>query len=250
MFFLRILRVPSWLIIRGICPGMKLVMTFLKQVWPIVWKDIISEVRTKEVLMSMCFFAFLVLIIFNFAFVTNVGQDHGVLSGMLWVAFMFSGLLGLNQTFGSEKDRGSLQGLFLCPVSPTVIYIGKVVSNFCFMAIMELLILILFVILFRVNLWPVLSSLSLILFLGTLGFVFVGTMFSAMSVNAKAREIVLTVILFPIVVPLIIAAVKATEHVLAGRAFAEISGWINILLAFDLVFFLLSYGTFGFVIEE
>lgn len=225
-------------------------MMFLKQVWPIVWKDILSEVRTREVLLSMCFFAFLVLIILNFAFGTNIGQDYGVLSGMLWVAFVFSGLLGLNQTFGSEKDRGSLQGLFLCPVSPTVIYVGKVISNFCFMALMEWLILMLFAILFRINLWPLLPSLSLILFLGTLGFVFVGTMFSAMSVNAKAREIVLTVILFPVVVPLMIAAVKATEKLLAGQRFADISGWVNILLAFDLVFFLLSYGTFGFVIEE
>ncbi len=93
-------------------------MTFFKRVWPIVWKDMISELRTKEVLVSMCFFAFLVLIIFNFAFFTGIGEVKGILSGMLWVAFIFSGLLGLNQTFGSEKDRVSLQGLLLCPVNP------------------------------------------------------------------------------------------------------------------------------------
>lgn len=225
-------------------------MNFLKKVWPIVWKDIISEIRTKEVLLSMCFFAFLVLIIFNFAFFTGSGEDRGVLSGMLWVAFMFSGLLGLNQTFGAEKDRGSLQGLLLCPVDRTVIYVGKVTSNFCFMIIMEVLILILFSIFFRVNLWPVLPSLTLVILLGTLGFVFVGSMFSAMSVNAKAREMVLTVILFPIVVPLVIAAVKATAQVLDGKTLTDISGWLRILIAFDLVFFLLSYGTFGFVVEE
>lgn len=225
-------------------------MHFLKKVWPIVWKDIISEIRTKEVLLSMCFFAFLVLIIFNFAFFTGSGEDRGVLSGMLWVAFMFSGLLGLNQTFGAEKDRGSLQGLFLCPVNRTVIYVGKVMSNFCFMAIMEIFILVLFSIFFRVKLWPLLPSLSLIILLGTLGFVFVGAMFSAMSVNAKAREMVLTVILFPIVVPLVIASVKATALVFEGKVLADISGWLRILIAFDLVFFLLSYGTFGFVVEE
>ncbi len=225
-------------------------MNFLKQVWPIVWKELLSEIRTKEVLISMCFFAFLVLIIFNFAFFSTVGNSNGVLSGMLWVAFMFSGLLGLNQSFGSEKDRGSLQGLFLCPVDRTVIYVGKTISNFCFMLIMEILIVLLFAILFRVRLLPILPLFSLIILLGTLGFVFVGTMFSAMAVNAQAREIVLTIILFPIVVPLTIAAVKATELIFNGRGLSDISGWLKILIAFDLIFFLLSYGTFGFVIEE
>jgi len=225
-------------------------MTFFKKVWPIVWKDMISELRTKEVLISMCFFAFLVLIIFNFAFFTGIGEMKGILSGMLWVAFIFSGLLGLNQTFGSEKDRGSLQGLFLCPVSRAAIYVGKVIGNFLFMSIMEILILVLFAILFRVKLWGILTPLALIIFLGTLGFVFVGTIFSAMSVNAKAREILLTIILFPIIVPLIIASVKATEKIFAGRPLVEISGWFRILIAFDIIFFLVSYGTFDFVVEE
>ena len=116
-------------------------------------------IRTKEVLLSMCFFSFLVLIIFNFAFFTGSGENRDVLSGMLWVAFLFSGLLGLNQTFGAEKDRGSLQGLLLCPVNRTVIYVGKVISNLCFMTCMEVLMLILFGIFFRVNLWPLLPSL-------------------------------------------------------------------------------------------
>ena len=225
-------------------------MNFLKQIWPIVWKELLSEIRTKEVLISMCFFAFLVLIIFNFAFFSSTGNSSGVLSGMLWVAFMFSGLLGLNQSFGSEKDRGSLQGLFLCPVDRSVIYTAKAISNLCFMLIMEILILLLFAILFRVQLLPILPQLSLVILLGTLGFVCVGTMFSAMAVNARAREILLTIILFPIVVPLTIAAVKATELILNGKGLADISGWLKILIAFDLVFFLLSYGTFAFVIEE
>ncbi len=225
-------------------------MTFLRQVWPIVWKDLLSEIRTKEVLLSLCFFSFLVLIMFNFAFLSGSEENRDVLSGMLWVAFLFSGVLGLNQTFGAEKDRGSLQGLLLCPVNRSVIYVGKVISNLCFMTVMEMLMLILFAIFFRVNLWPVLPSLSLIIVLGTLGFVFVGVMFSAMSLNANAREMVLSVMLFPIVVPLVIAAVKATGQIFNGETLAAISGWLRLLLAFDLVFFLLSYAMFGVIIEE
>ncbi|PIE36248.1 heme ABC transporter permease CcmB [candidate division KSB3 bacterium] len=222
----------------------------LKKIWPILWKEILSEIRTKEVLIAMCFFAFLVLIVFHFAFFSSVTVKTGVLSGMLWVAFMFSGMLGLNQSFGAEKDRGSLQGLFLCPVDRVVIYVGKVISNFCFMAIMEILILILFTVLFQVRLWPIFGLLSLVILLGTLGFVLAGTMFSAMAVHARARELVLPVILFPIVVPLTIAAVKATEQILSGKGLTDISGWLKILIAFDLVFFLLSYRTFGFVLED
>lgn len=225
-------------------------MTFLRQVWPIVWKDLLSEIRTKEVLLSLCFFSFLVLIMFNFAFLSGSEENRDVLSGILWVAFLFSGVLGLNQTFGAEKDRGSLQGLLLCPVNRSVIYVGKVISNLCFMTVMEMLMLILFAIFFRVNLWPVLPSLSLIIVLGTLGFVFVGVMFSAMSLNANAREMVLSVMLFPIVVPLVIAAVKATGQIFNGETLAAISGWLRLLLAFDLVFFLLSYAMFGVIIEE
>jgi heme exporter protein B len=225
-------------------------MRFFGKVWPIVWKDLISELRSKEVLISMCFFAFLVLIIFNFAFFTGIGEVKGILSGMLWVAFIFSGLFGLNQTFGAEKDRGSLQGLLLCPVSRATVYVGKVVGNFLFMLIMEALILALFVILFRVNLLGALMPLSLVVLLGTFGFVSVGTIFSAMSVSAKAREILLGIILFPIVVPLIIASVKATERIFEGQSFSEIYGWLKILIAFDLIFFLVSYWAFEFVVEE
>lgn len=225
-------------------------MSFLKRVWPIVWKDMVSELRSKEVLISMCFFAFLILIIFNFAFFTGIGEVRGILSGMLWVAFIFSGLLGLNQTFGAEKDRGSLQGLLLCPVSRSAIYVGKVIGNFLFMAVMEVFILVLFSILFRENLWPVLLPLSLIILLGTLGFVSVGTILSAMSVNAKAREILLSIIFFPIVIPLIIASVKATQSVLEGKGLVEIYDWLKVLVAFDVIFFLVSFWTFDFVVEE
>lgn len=225
-------------------------MVFFKTVWPIVWKDLISELRTKEVLLAMCFFAFLVLIIFNFAFATGTVEDSGLLAGMLWVAFIFAGLLGLNQTFGAEKDRGSLQGLLLCPVDRTVIYVGKVISTSCFMAIMEVLLLCLFAVLYRIDLFGVLLPLLVIMALGTLGFVFVGVMFSAMAIHAKAREIVLTILLFPIVVPLMIAAVKATGLIFDGKSLTDVVGWLRILLAFDLIFFLLSYGTFGFIVEE
>lgn len=228
-------------------------LTFFETVWPIVWKDVLSELRAKEVALAMCFFAGLVLIIFNFAFFTGLSAPAdaaGILAGMLWVAFLFAGMLGLNHTFGAEKDREVLQGLLLCPVSRAAIYLGKVISNLLFMGLMEILILGLFAVLFRVALWPMLPALSVILGLGTLGFVSVGTLLAAMAVNARAREILLTVILFPMLIPVVIAAVKATEQVLLGAAWPDLAGWLKLLLAFDVIFFTLAYGTFDAVFSE
>lgn len=225
-------------------------MRFLSQVWTIVWKDSTHELRSKEMLISMCVFSFLVIIIFNFAFPPGMGETGQILPGILWVAFIFSGLLGIGRSFGLEKDKGSLQGLLLCPVGRGTIYVGKMVSNFIFFSIMEAFTLALFILLFNVNPFPVLMPLSLIIFLGTLGFTAVGTIFSAMSANTRARDVMLSMLVFPIAVPLIIASIKATGKILDGKSFSEIYSWLKILVAFDLTFLLISYLAFEFVVEE
>lgn len=226
-------------------------MHVLRQVWPIVWKDCLTEFRTRETLLSMCFFAFLVLILFHFAFGAAGGpRSAAVLAGMLWVAFLLAGLLGLNQTFSAERYHGALEGLLLCPVNRSTIYLGKLISNFLLMSMMEGVILGLFAILFRINLRPLLLPLLLIIILGTGGFACVGTMFAAMSLNARARDMLLPVMLFPIVMPLMIAAVKSTESLFKGMTLADVGGWLRILIAFDLVFGLLAYVTFDVVMEE
>jgi len=225
-------------------------MIFIRKLWAIVWKDLLSELRTKEMILSMCLFSFLVLIIFSFALGTEVMNLKTIVPGILWVVFIFSGLMGLGRAFGAERDKGTLPGLLLCPLSPWGIYLAKVVGTFIFTAIMEILTLSIFIILFNLNLLPVLLPIGLIIFLGTLGFSAIGTLFSAMSAATKSRDTILSILVFPITVPMLIAAVKATETILAGKAVAEVYPSLKIVIAFDLIYLLIAYLTFTFIIEE
>ncbi len=225
-------------------------MNFLGKLGAIVWKDLTTEFRSKEMILSMSLFAFLVLIIFGFAFETGFRKVEGLIPGILWVAFVFAGLMGLSRSFGSERDGGTLPGLRLCPVSPWGIYLAKMIGTFIFMAIMEFFSLILLMVLYNQNLLPFLFPLGLIIFLGTLGFSTIGTIFSAMSSTTKAKDVMLSILVFPISVPLIIASVKATGTILNGESLQAITSWLKILVAFDLVFLLLAYLTFEFIMEE
>lgn len=225
-------------------------MNFLRKLWAIIWKDLTTEFRSKEMILSMSLFAFLVLIIFGFAFETGFRKVEGLIPGILWVAFIFAGLMGLSRSFGSERDGGTLPGLRLCPVSPWGIYLAKMIGTFIFTAIMEIFSLILLMVLYNLNLLPFLLPLGLIIFLGTLGFSTIGTIFSAMSSTTKAKDVMLSILVFPISVPLIIASVKATGTILDGESLQAVASWLKILVAFDLVFLLLAYLTFEFIMEE
>lgn len=223
-------------------------MSFLRKVLVIVQKDVAVELRTKEMLSSMFVFALLVIVIFNFAFELRVQNVREVAPGVLWVTFTFAGMLGLSRSFVLEKDRGCLEGLLLCPVDRSAIYFGKMLGNVVFMTIVEAIILPIFSVLFNVSLFQ--PVLLLIVVLGTLGFAGVGTLFSAMAVHTRSREVMLPVLLFPVVVPAMIAAVKATSGILDGLPVSDIAHWLRLLAVFDVIFLALSFMTFDFVVEE
>ncbi len=214
----------------------------------IVQKDVAVELRTKEMLSSMFVFSLLVIMIFSFAFELRVENVRELAPGVLWVTFIFAGMLGLNRSFVLEKDKGCLEGLLLCPVDRSAIYFGKMLGNVIFMIVMEAMILPIFSILFNISLFQ--PVLLLIVVLGTLGFAGVGTLFSAMAVHTRSREVMLPVLLFPIVVPAMIAAVKATGGILDGQPVSEIAHWLRLLAVFDVVFFAISFMTFDYVVEE
>jgi len=223
-------------------------MSFLRKVLTIVQKDVAVELRTKEMLSSMFVFSLLVIVIFNFAFELRVEDVRKVAPGVLWVTFIFAGMLGLSRSFVLEKDKGCLEGLLLCPVDRSAIYFGKMLGNVIFMTMVEAMILPIFSILFNISLFQPL--LLLIVVLGTLGFAGVGTLFSAMAVHTRSREVMLPVLLFPVVLPAMIAAVKATGGILDGQPFSEIAPWVRLLAVFDVVFFAISFMTFDYVVEE
>ena len=221
---------------------------FLRKVLAIIHKDIIAELRTKEMFSSMFVFALLVIVIFNFAFDLRVANVKQVAPGVLWVTFIFAGMLGLNRSFILEKDKGCLEGLLLAPVDRSAIYFGKMLGNLIFMSVVEAIVLPIFWVLFNPPLFR--PALVLVIVLGTCGFAGVGTLFSAMAVHTRAREVMLPILLFPIVVPLMIAAVKITGGLLDGQPLSEMRNWLNLIVSFDVIFLTVSYMTFDYVVEE
>lgn len=216
----------------------------------IAWKDIISEFRSRETLSSMLIFCLIVVVIFNFMFEPGSTIVTEMVPGILWVAITFAGILGLNRSFIYEVDQGCLLGLLLCPVDHYMLYLGKMIGNFLFMVLMEIIIIPLMIVLFNLDIVSILLPLFLIMLLGTLGFAAVGTLLSAISVNTRAREILLPVLLFPIAIPILLAAVKATGALITTGTFASAQSWIKILSGFDIIFLVISCLLFEYVVED
>lgn len=217
------------------------------KVLAIVWKDILSEVRTREIATSLVAFALLVIVVVSFAL--EPGElTSPVAAGILWVAFTFAGVLGLSRSFVMEKDKGCLQGLMLCPVDRSLIYLGKMLSIVVFMLVVEAIILPVFVILLDQPLFP--PQLAVIALLATIGFAAVGTLFSALAVNTRARDVMLPLLFLPVASPVIIAAIRSSGLALSGESWGAIASWLGIMAAFDVIFLVVSPLVFEFVIEE
>ncbi len=223
-------------------------MRFWYKVMVITWKDTLSEMRTKEIISSVLVFALLVIVIFNFAFGASPETITLVAPGILWVTFTFAGVLSLNRSFIPEKEQGCLEGLMVCPVSREAIYVGKMLGILLFMLIIEAIALPIFAFLFNMTVLSL--QLVTIIVLATIGFAAVGTLFSALAVNTKAREMVLPILFLPTVIPVIISAVKASGLALSGHSWGDLSSWLGIMGAFDVIFLVVSFLIFAFVIEE
>ncbi len=221
-------------------------MTFLLQVQAILWKDIRCELRSKQTWMSMGLFALLVLVIFNFAFDLRVDNKAAIAPGALWVAFVFASLLGLGRTITSEQENGSMDRLMLCPVDRKAIFVAKLVGNLLFIAVVEVIALPVFAALFDVPLFT--GQLLPIVVLGTLGIATIGTLFSTIAAATRARELLLPILVFPLIVPVVIGAVRATGALMAPSI--NEPPWLGLMLAFDLIFLSISLLVFEYVVED
>jgi len=221
-------------------------MNFLAKVLTIVWKDVLAELRTREMFSSMFVFSLLLIVIFNFSFELRVDNMAKVAPGVLWVTFAFASTLELNRSLSLEMENDCLEGLFLAPMDRSVIYFGKMLGNLIFISIIEALMLPIFSVLFELNL--IQPSLLLTIFLGTAGIAAVGTLLSAIAVNTRAREVMLPVLLFPIILPVVISAVRVTGGILDGLPLADLAHWLRFLIAFDIIFLVVSYMTFDYVV--
>ena len=222
--------------------------SFLRAVFAIVWKDIQAEYRSLELISAMLVFSLLVIIIFNFALNLDLRVRQTVTAGVLWTTFSFAGTLGLNRSMSVEKDRGCLDGLLLAPVDRSVIYFGKAISNLIFMLVVEAIVLPVYSVLYNTNLFQ--PGLLLVILLGSVGYVGVGTLLATMSVQTRTRDILLSILLFPIVLPVLLPAILASNGYLAGAEFAEILFPLALLITYDIVFISVAFMVFDNVVEE
>ena len=222
--------------------------SFLKATFAITKKDLTAEFRSRELFSAMLVFSLLVILIFNFALELDITTRQSVTAGVLWVTFAFAGTLGLNRSMAVEKDRGCLDGLLLAPVDRSAIYFGKVISNLVFMLIVEAIVLPVYSFLYNVNLFN--PGLFLVILLGSIGYIAVGTLLASMAIQARTRDVLLPILLFPVAVPVLIAAVKASEEFLVGSDFSTIYAPLSLLIGYDVIFIAIAYMVFDYVVEE
>ncbi len=222
--------------------------SFYKALKAVVWKDLMAELRSKELISGMLVFSLLVIFIFNFSLELSPSTRAAVTAGVIWVTIIFAGTIGLNRSMAVEKDRGCLDGLLLAPVDRTAIYFGKSIANWIFMLIVAAIILPIYSLLYNSNVFS--PGLILVILLGSEGYVAVGTLLSSMAVQARTRDILLPILLFPVIIPILIAAVKASNGFLTGIPFAELTNWIFLLIAYDVIFTSVAFMVFDAIVEE
>lgn len=224
-------------------------MNYFKSIYAILKKDILMEIKSKEVLNSMLVFALLVTVVFSFVFEPGSQTKNEVVGGIFWVAVVFSGLLGLGKTIVSEVQGGNLEALLLSPVDRSAIFFGKFLSNFIFLLVMEVILLPLFTVFYSINILTH-YKIIIIMIIATYGFSLLGTLFSIISVRTKTREIMLPLMLLPLIVPIILGAILSFNVFILGNPEEEASNWITLITAFDIIFTAVIFAIFSLIIEE
>ncbi|MFN2571563.1 MAG: heme exporter protein CcmB [Gemmatimonadales bacterium] len=222
----------------------------LRHAWTVARKDLVVEFRSRTAILSAAMFVVLVLIVFNFGRDPTAVAAAALAPSILWITFTFASILALNRAFQLELENQALGGLLLAPIARSSIYLGKLIANLVFVATIELIGVPLFALFFNVPVLPYLASLISVIALATIGFVAVGTLFSAMTVRTRFAELLLPVLLLPFMIPPLIWAVMATARLLDGRPLSEILGWLKILAAYDIVFVGLALLLFPATVNE
>ena len=228
-------------------------MNYISLVWTVARKDLVLELRTLERLIAMGAFAVLIGVLFQFSIDTSLIRVQTIAPSLIWMTTVFAGILGLGRTYIIESENKALAGVLQSPVALDVIYLGKVVSNFILLLLVMTLILIVFSLFFNLS-FPIeikgWLSLVGVFFLGVLCFVSIMTLLSAVAVNNTMGESIIPVLVFPLLVPVMIHAVTATNRIFANRPFVEIEGNLRMLSAMVLIFLMLGANLFRFAIED
>jgi heme exporter protein B len=224
--------------------------SFWTVAWAVAAKDLKIEWRTKTAFASSIVFAVLVLAVFYFARDPTAVAALDIAPGALWVTFTFAAMLGLNRAFLLEKENRALDGILLAPVPRSAVFLGKLVGNLAFVAVVESVSLPLFVLFYDVAIWRQLPALIGVMAMATVAFVSVGTLLSSMVVRTRFAELMLPILLLPFLIPPVVGAVQLTSRVLAERPLSDLVGWLKLLASFDIVFVALCFFLFEATLEE
>ena len=225
--------------------------SFVRTAWLVVQKDLTIEIRSREILYTTLFFAISCVLVFAFALVREGQAAEGVPAGILWIAIAFAGTLALGRTFERERHNETLRALLLAPVGPAAVYVGKLLGVLVLLAATEVLLVPLVALFFQAPLLSRPVPMLSLLILGTIGFATVGTLFAAMLVRARSRDVLLPVLLYPMTIPVIIAGVWGTAALLQSPPDESVAVmWIGLLVAFDVVFVTLALWAFEPLMTE
>jgi heme exporter protein CcmB len=223
----------------------------LRIAWVIARKDLVVEMRSRELAYTTLFFAVACVLVFAFAFIRQGRTPEDVAAGILWVALAFSGTMALGRAFERERQAETLRALLLAPVERASIYLGKLAGLLVLMAAVEAVIVPLVALLFDAPLWRAPGLLIALLAAGTVGFAGVGTLFAAMLVRAHSRDVLLPILLYPITVPVMIAGVRGTAAIFAAEPnFDAARAWLSMLVFFDAIFVTMALWVFAPVMNE
>jgi heme exporter protein B len=224
---------------------------FMRAVWVVTRKDILIETRTREILFTTLFFALACVLVFAFGFVREGRAVQDAAAGILWIAIAFSGTLALGRAFERERHGETLRALLMAPIDRPALYVGKLLGIVILLAVVELLIVPLVGIMFQARLFAYPLLMVGLLAAGTIGFAAVGTLFAAMLVRTRSRDVMLPILLYPITVPVIIAGVRGTAALLQPQVDEPMArAWLSMLVFFDVVFITLALWTFEPVMTE
>jgi heme exporter protein B len=222
--------------------------TWLSTAWVLVWKDLVQEWRSRDVLTSMFAFAVLSLFIFNYALDLSPIDRAEIAPGLIWVVMVFAGTLGLNRSFAAEQDQGSFEGLMMAVPELSVIYLAKMITNLLMMFGLAILVIPIYSLLYNQSLFDL--RFFVILMLGAWGYSAAGTLISSMTVQTRMRDLLLPVLLFPLLLPVNMAVVKSGSAIIAASSVPEFQSWINLLLVYDVIMTVVSIMVFEYVIRE
>jgi heme exporter protein B len=215
----------------------------------IMWKDLTTERRSKAGFNAVAFLGVLILLLFGFALGPDAQALREAAAGALWLAILFSGVLAFNRSYQLELDGGALEPLLLYPAPRWTIFAGKFGANLLFVLMVEIIVVPVAIILFQVNSLAGWLPASGVLLLGSVGFVALGTFYASMASRSRAREVLLPLLLFPMLIPVLLASAEATSALLAGNPMQDAGAWIRLLVAFDVIFVVASFLAFDHVIE-